>query len=227
MSRRQFKAYEIFNKNKARTNYPQWPNESMLKLVFGDYLENKIMLDPRARVLDVGCGFGNNLLPFLVKGYQCFGTEVTAPMAHQAQEILEGRGFKTIVKEGKNTQLPFDSNFFDLVLSINVIHYEGVLPNILLALKEYNRVLKKGGRLFLMTVGLRHVIIQRAKLIEPYSFQIRNYDFRNGTRFFCFKTEAYLKKVLSENFVNVETGRLTEKLMRYKLDFLIGASQKK
>ena len=44
-----------------RENYPQWPNETMLKVLFGNYLKKKFILPKNANVLDVGCFFGNNL----------------------------------------------------------------------------------------------------------------------------------------------------------------------
>ena len=41
-----------------RENYPQWPNETMLKVLFGSYLKKKFILHENANVLDVGCFFG-------------------------------------------------------------------------------------------------------------------------------------------------------------------------
>ena len=49
-------------------NYPSWPSEIMLKILNGNYLKTKnIEINNKTRVLDIGCGFGNNLLPFLKK----------------------------------------------------------------------------------------------------------------------------------------------------------------
>ena len=124
-----------------------------------------------------------------------------------------------------NRNIPFEDNAFDLLLSINVIHYEGSLENVEKALKEYSRVLAPGGRLLLSTVGPSHVILQRAKSIERYCYEIRDYDFRNGTRFFCFETKDYLKACLEKEFSGVETGRVTEQLMNYELDFLLGSAE--
>ena len=58
-----------FNLEKSKDNYPIWPNEAMVKILFGDYLKGiKPTLESNTKVLDIGCGFGNNLIPFLVKG---------------------------------------------------------------------------------------------------------------------------------------------------------------
>lgn len=224
-SNTQAKAWEIFNNNKSKSNFPIWPNETMVKLVFGNYLERKIHINEGIRVLDVGCGFGNNLLPFLAKGCLCYGVEVTAPMATQTQQILQERGFLTQILEGNNRKIPFADNSFDLLLSVNTIHYETSLENIQNAFKEFKRVLTNTGRLVLMTVGPNHSIIKRAKLVQPHKYLIQDFDFRDGTHFFCFETSEYLKKFMNKTFIYVETGRVTELLMNYDLDFLIAVAE--
>ncbi len=221
----QAKAWEVFNKNKGKGNYPVWPNEVMVKLVFGNYLNKKIQVDEKTRILDVGCGFGNNLLPFLTKGCACSGVEVTSAMAAQTQEILKERGFVAIIREGNNRKIPFPDDSFDLLLSINAIHYEASDDAIQRAFKEYRRVLVNGGRLVLITVGLDHSIIKQAKPVEPHKYLIRDYDFRDGTHFFCFETQEYLKGALDKVFTHTETGKVTERLMRYDLDFLIATAE--
>ena len=51
---------EELKRESDRNNYPQWPNEVMLKVLFGSYLKNKFILQENADVLDIGCFFGNN-----------------------------------------------------------------------------------------------------------------------------------------------------------------------
>ncbi len=221
----QAKAWENFNDQKAADNFPRWPNEVMLKLVFGNYLKDKITLPAGARILDVGCGFGNNLLPFLAKGYECFGTEITKQMADQTRRILETRGFHAQIKEGTNRRLPFDDRSFDLLLSIHVVHYEESRENIRAAFLEYARVLKDEGRLILMTVGPKHAILKEAQKSALHVYQIHNYDFRDGSLFYCFDAQNHLKECLEDSFEAVETGRVTESLMEVNLDFFIASAK--
>ncbi|MFQ5786828.1 MAG: class I SAM-dependent methyltransferase [Thermodesulfobacteriota bacterium] len=221
MLQREAQKWQDFNENKVQSNYPQWPNEVMVKLVFGDYLKTKIQVNNTSKVLDIGCGFGNNLLPFLSMGCQCFGIEVTQEMASQTQRILEERGYVVDIKCGKNTSIPFGDHHFDLILSINVIHYESTYEDIKAALQEYSRILKKGGRILIMTVGPEHSIIKRAKVVGPNNYEIQNYDFRDGSLFFCFNSLEYLDYCMSHFFSNVEVGRVTENLMTTNLDFFI------
>jgi len=219
--------WETFNRNKAKANFPRWPNEVMVKLTFGSYLKNRISLDEHSNVLDVGCGFGNNLMPFLERGCNCFGTEVTRDMAAQTQSIISTRGFSADIRYGKNNALPFQESFFDLVLSINVLHYEGAEDAVGAALAEYKRVLRDSGRLVLITVGPSHTIIERSAVRGPHIYEIQNYDFRDGVLFYCFNSLKYMEHVLGGFFTEVETGRVTESLMTLNLDFFVAACKVK
>ena len=46
---------------------------------------------------------------------------------------------------GSNQNLPYPDAYFDLLLSVNTLHYEGTEENFLAALHEFRRVIKPGG----------------------------------------------------------------------------------
>ena len=212
-----------FSLDKIKDNFPVWPIEVMVKVLFGEYLKGvKPTLDIGTKVLDVGCGFANNLLPFLLKGCHCSGLEITSEMAKIAQDTLYSRGFNKVeIKKGNNRSLPFENNEFDLLISNNVIHYESNESNYIDGLKEYARVLKPGGGLYLMTAGPEHDIYKKAKITRAHTFKIQNWDFRDGESYFYLTNQKYLKFYLDKVFINIETGRVTEKLMNVNLDFLV------
>ena len=47
------------------------------------------------------------------------------------------------------------------------------------------------------------------------------WDFRNGEKYFYFENEKYLTFYAKKYFNKLETGRVTENLMKRNLDFLI------
>ena len=216
--------WEMFNKNKG--SYPKWPNETMLKVFFGNYLKKRIDLKPDLKVLDVGCGFGNNLKPFLDLGYDCHGTEITDEMAKQTQEIISKEYKNITIKKGTNLKLPYPDNTFDILTSISVIHYESSEEDLISAVNEYSRVLKDNGVLFLITGGEKHEIVQNARLVAPHIYEIKNYDFRDGNKMFFFDNEKYLEYYLKDNFADIETGKVTEELMKRTLEFLVVVGRK-
>jgi SAM-dependent methyltransferase len=219
--------WEKFHLNKVQQNFPKWPNEVMLKLAFGRYLARPLKIAAGMTVLDVGCGFGNNLYPFLDKGCRCYGTEVTAATAKLVEDLAFDRGFECTIKHGYNQSLPFDDAFFDLLLSINVLHYEKTEEDVDRSLREYCRVLKADGAMILITVGPEHTIYRKARVVGPHRYVVQNFDFRDGEQYYYFDNTKYLEATLSTYFNDIETGQVTERLMLKPLDFLIAVAREK
>jgi SAM-dependent methyltransferase len=217
-----------FHQAKVKSHYPKWPVEAMVKTLFGSYLQRKPDLKCGSRVLDVGCGFGNNMLPFLEAECVVSGVEISQDIAEMTTELLREKGYKNFdIKNGSNRSLPYPDKTFDLVVSNNVVHYEPSEELLLQALQEYRRVLKEDGSLFLITVGPEHAIYKRAMSLGGHRYKIKNYDFRNDQIYFYFDNEKYLEHYMSKFFQHVEIGRVTEKLMTVELDFLIAVCSPK
>ena len=223
---KELKNWEKFHTNRLNTNFPIWPNEILLKILFGNYLSKKIKLPKNSNILDVGCGFGNNLLPFKDFNFNLFGTEVTKKTALISKKILNDKGIVSDIKKGTNQSLPFKNNFFDLLISINVLHYEKNLNGINKSLKEYKRVLKNNGNIIIFTVGPKHLIYKKAKSLDNHVYEIHDWDFRNNSKYFYFDNEKYLELYMKKFFKAIEIGRVTEKLMKKPLDFLICKANK-
>ena len=207
--------------------YPKYPNEAMLKVIFGSYLRYRPILSSNMKVLDVGCAMGSNLIPFADMGCDVHGIDIHPDISNNAKKIMKHRGYEDIdFKEGSNRNIPFSDNSFDLITSINTLHYEKNEEDMMLALNEFQRVLKPGGGLYISTVGPKHEIYNLSKPLGNHENLIQDFGFRSGERFFFFDNERYLDYYLSKIFTNVETGRVTEKLMTMDLDFLISYATK-
>lgn len=217
----QTKEWSDFHVARVETSYPRWPNEPMLKTLFGSYAEKKIRPQSGWRVLDVGCGFGNNLVPFADMGCECHGVEIEQRICSIAEKILSSRGYSAKVVEGSNRALPYPDGYFDLLLSVATIHYESNEANVLSALHEFRRVTKPDGRIYIATVGPSHEIQQRAEVLGQHRYRIRDYDFRNGQEFFFFDNERYFSHYCTQVFNNVEVGRITENLYSTTVDHMI------
>jgi ubiquinone/menaquinone biosynthesis C-methylase UbiE len=218
---------EEFLKELATGHFPKYPNEVMLKVVFGNYLEKPLKPQSDWRVLDIGCAFGSNLIPFADLGCEIHGVDIHSDIAENATKVMHSRGYTNVkFQEGMNRKLPYPENYFDIVLSVNTLHYESSSALVLEALAEFRRVLKPGGAVYLSTVGPDHEIYRRSKLVDQHINVIQNFGFRDGEEFFFFDNERYLNHYLSKHFVDVETGKVQEKLMTLPLDFLIAVARK-
>lgn len=202
-----------------------WPSENLIRMAKGTYIPGQTNDWRGKRVLDVGCGNGNNLVLFGTLGAQLFGTEIEASISTLAENKLASVGFSSEVRVGTNREIPFDSGYFDCLVSWNVIHYETSDSNVRLGLREYARVLRPGGRLFLSTTGPRHDLIRGAERLGPRLRRIRHSsDFRNNELHYCLGDARTVKRFISPIFEEVYVGRTVTSLFTKTIDwFLVSA----
>jgi ubiquinone/menaquinone biosynthesis C-methylase UbiE len=108
---------------------------------------------PGARVLDVACGRGASLFPATVaSGEQglTVGVDLASKMLCETKKEAEQQSLKFQLGQMDGDALGFPSNSFDFVLCGFAIFF---FPQPDLTLKEWNRVLKHGGKLIVCVVG--------------------------------------------------------------------------
>lgn len=95
------------------------------------------------RLLDLGCGAGENSVYFAQRGAQCVAADYSPGMVDVALKLaaanrvsVEGR-----VVDAMAIDLP--DNSFDIVYASNLLHH---IPNPTLVLNEMQRILKPGGK---------------------------------------------------------------------------------
>jgi SAM-dependent methyltransferase len=102
----------------------------------------RLRLEPRARILDAGCGSGRNMVDLARHG-EVTGVELSRASA----ELALARGVGEVV-EGSVMEMPFAAAAFDLAVCLDVIEH---LQDDRGALRELRRVVAPGGAL-LVTV---------------------------------------------------------------------------
>lgn len=118
------------------------------------YLPKLVDFDgyPGKRVLDVGCGVGNDLSRFCKGGSKVFGIDIAPHSIELAKNNFSQRRLsgEFLVMNGEQMTFPDDS--FDVVYCHTVLHFTP-RPEEMIA--EIKRVLKPSGTAILMTVN-RH-----------------------------------------------------------------------
>jgi len=101
-----------------------------------------------ARVLDVGCGPGELVLSLLREGYDVWAVDISQQMVDETARAMEKNGFSSAnrVFVADIESLPFDSEFFDVIIAAGVIEYQDHDEP---SLVEMKRVLKPDGYLVL------------------------------------------------------------------------------
>jgi ubiquinone/menaquinone biosynthesis C-methylase UbiE len=144
---------------KLQTEFNRWaesgegPKMEQHHLDITEKTIRRMNLRPGERVLDLGCGSGwaTRLLARIVsdgpEGFgQVIGVDVSDEMIRVAR--AESKDFDNVMYVwGSATQIPWEENFFDKVLSVESFYY---YPDQERALAELFRVMAPKGRLFIL-----------------------------------------------------------------------------
>lgn len=216
------KAWNAGNLGLTRRLVRHHPSEVMLRALLSKrYCSLAPDIGPGTRVLDIGAMYLNNLVPFHDRGCACYGVEVNDEMVAISRQAAEDQGLSVDLQVGVNRDLPFPDKMFDVILSLNVIHYEDDAAGLNAAMTEYRRALTPGGRAFIMSAGPQHHLRASAKRLGPNRYEIAAADdFRKGQVMAYFEDEADLKAQAEAVFRDVATGRMTETHDQAQVDFL-------
>lgn len=192
----------------------QYPDENLIRLFSGKYIP---IPKPPAKVMDHGFGHGNNLLFFSDKGYDCFGCEISDYLIKETGVLFRLAKRNVDLRPIKNLRMPFENNFFDIVISWNVIHYNGTKRAVSQVIHELYRILKPGGVLILSTVHPKSSFLDRMKCIRDGSYLIEKgsiFDNRKGLIFYIASSVSELK-TLFKRFQKVMVGNASFNLFNH------------
>lgn len=136
------KLSRVYDKSVLESQYEKYRFDCITKKILGLIPKKK-----KLKVLDVGCGTGTfNISPIInkIKDAEIYGVDISKKMI----EVALGRFPKCRFKVADAHKLPFDSNFFDVVISRQVLEH---LKEPLKAVKEMKRVVKKKGIVIVST----------------------------------------------------------------------------
>lgn len=114
------------------------------------------------RMLDLGCGLGG--ITRLVANFFSATEAYGADMNPERLKVAESRGLRTIRVNFEVDELPFPSNYFDLVMSLGVIEHLRYYDNLI---SESYRVIKEEGYFLLSWPNLGSYV-QRIALLLGY-----------------------------------------------------------
>lgn len=119
-----------------------------------DWALTHLAIPKDATVLDVGCGGGRTIEKLAQTAILVFGVDYAAgsiaeSKSHNSLLIAEG---KVQIDHASVSNLPFTSDFFDVVTAIETQYY---WPDVPQAMREILRVLRPGGRLMVVAESYR------------------------------------------------------------------------
>ena len=180
----------------------------------------------RANVLEVGIFSGNNARFFLENDYAVSGSELNLEMIELCKENLTRLKYEIPnLAIGDNTNLAFEDGVFDLLVSINTIHYSSG-ENSKKAIKEFCRVLKPNGWAIIETPGNEHFAVKQATRKDLLKYEWHAGGFREGEEFGFFDSVEHFKSLLLEDFRDVQICRRLENFPDVTLEFWMAVCRK-
>jgi len=111
--------------------------------------ELSLQEEKKYKILDAGCGTGN--LDLILSAENCAVTAIdfSSAMLERAKKKLATHESISIRDCNLDKTLPFPNDYFDRIVTINVLH---ALPDPVKTLAEFNRVLKSDGQMIIITL---------------------------------------------------------------------------
>lgn len=152
----------------ASRSWGKYPPEELVRFVARTYCD--LAQRKSLRALEVGCGPGANLWYLAREGFRVAGIDGSSHAISAAMERLRTEGLldlaqPTDLRVGNFATLPWEDNFFDMVIDIEAI-YANTIIVIRSAIDEIHRVLKPGGYFFGKMFGPETTGITSGKMLD-------------------------------------------------------------
>ncbi|MBU1660846.1 MAG: class I SAM-dependent methyltransferase [Chloroflexi bacterium] len=108
-------------------------------------------LNPSTQIMDAGCGEGVLVNEYHQRGYNIIGMDLN----YSSERVLTGNVLN----------MPYADSTFDVIINLDVIeHFH--FPQQELIVKEFARILKPGGNLFISIPNLAHLLSRLTFLVQ-------------------------------------------------------------
>lgn len=188
------KQYNAFAKKFSDTHDVGENSNRDNRKIFYDQLD---FVKPGMKLLDLGCGDGMDLVYYKKLGAEIYGLDASEELLEIAKKRLPDEN----IQLGFFEKIPFQDNFFDIVLSKYAIMTSANMETVF---KEIHRVLQPGGvMMYLVTHPFRQYLEKRDKDADYFEQKIVDLHIFNNTitvKEPSHTLNEYLNKHLFENF---------------------------
>ena len=181
----------VWNDVFSRRSPSFYPYDNVVSFVFQnkpkDQLSNKI------KILEVGCGGGNNLWFAAKEGFDVKGIDISEKAIEIAKNRFEKENLKGSFYVGDFLKLPFKDEEFDLIIDrCSTVCVDK--KQVKIVIQEIYRVLKQGGKFFYNTYSDKHSSYSEGTKLKNGSVTNINSGSLAGLGDLCFYNESEIKK---------------------------------
>lgn len=177
-----------------------YKSKNVVKEFWKAMINDAIRTDRNLNILDVGTGTGFLALIFAEMGHNVTGIDISRHMLEKSRNNADKLRLNVDFMHGDAENLPFDDDTFDIVVNRYLLW---TMPNPELAIDEWSRVVKSGGKLALID-GMWHD--------HTMTMNVRLRRFFNKMR--TFITEKRNPLIFERYYSNI----------KYNLPFFVGST---
>lgn len=174
----------IYEKNIHINKYPYG---ELVSIFFNSlkFLNTNSANRQNTKVLELGCGAGNNLWFIAEQGFDTYGIDGSKSACIIAKKVCDSKNLKVHIEQSYFDKLPFENESIDIIVDREST-YCGKFKDIKKWWREVDRVLKKGGIVISFKFSddnpdlleIKKGVL-KAEMIEPNTYQ----NIENGTFF--------------------------------------------
>jgi ubiquinone/menaquinone biosynthesis C-methylase UbiE len=188
-----------------KKQWNMWPYLEVLSEL-GELKKSKNL--KHAKLLEIGCGVGNNLIPIAQMGFACSGIDISEHAIKEASSRASKAKTPIDLKVGDISHMNFLSNSFQIVIDRSVITCTNE-ETTLLAIAEIYRVLEIGGYFFAFDwFGENHSDLKYGDKISENSYQ----NFKSGNFKNVSIISTFSERRIKNLFTNFEIMKITKHL---------------
>jgi SAM-dependent methyltransferase len=145
---------EVFDEDYLRT-LPFMSADQTLREV--EFIEGSLGLQPGARVLDIGCGYGRHAIELVQRGLDVTGLDLSLPLLIRAADEAQKRAMSVNFVHADMREMAFEQQFDGAYAMLTSFGYFDEEANLRVA-EGIARALKPGGRLLLDLVNRDYIV---------------------------------------------------------------------
>ena len=160
---------ELHSQKRYRSVYPQ---DRVVAWTFRNF---KKELSSQYKLLDLGCGAGRHAIFWASEGYSASACDFSLTGVYETEKSAEQKGLHIQTRQCEADELPYNDNEFDGILCYGVLYY---LPyeRYRKAVQEIHRVLKPGGKAFIVTRTADDSRAVQAEKIDAHTYILNKLD---------------------------------------------------
>jgi ubiquinone/menaquinone biosynthesis C-methylase UbiE len=165
-----------------------------------EFVVNFSEIKPGEKVLDIGCGTGDQSIYFAKRGAIVAGIDINPKIIGRALTRKKKEGLEVYFQGGDATNLPFLEPVFDVAV-ISLVLHEIKSKDRDKVISEMKRVVKKGERLIFVDFNCplpKSMISFSVKLVEFFAGRNHWHNFKN------YLKEGGILKILERNKLKPE-----------------------